>query len=165
MLPGTVAGILQMRKIAPYPTLLFPGTQTEGGTDTSRKILNGIKMAISAVCPGLPTMLEKAKPWTLIPAWTLAQHRPMVKFLIWQWESWSTAGVGKLHSIGRIWSIPYFCTACEVRIVFMLWHGWKKNSEEDYYLVTQENDMKFEFQCPEIETYGNIITFIHLHVA
>lgn len=25
--------------------------------------------------------------------------------------------------------------------------------------------MKFEFQCPEIETYGNIITFIHLHVA
>lgn len=39
----------------------------------------------------------------------------------------------------------------------------EKNSKEDYYLLIQENDMKFEFQCPEIEIYRNIITFIHLH--
>lgn len=32
-------------------------------------------------------------------------------------------------------------------------------------LLTQENDMKFEFHCPEIEIYGNIVTFIHLHIA
>lgn len=41
----------------------------------------------------------------------------------------------------------------------------EKNSKEDYNLLTQENEMKFEIQHPEQKAYGNIITSIHLHTA
>lgn len=41
----------------------------------------------------------------------------------------------------------------------------EKNSKEDYDLLTQENEMKFEIQRPEKKAYGNIITSIHLHTA
>lgn len=41
----------------------------------------------------------------------------------------------------------------------------EKYSKEDYDLQTQENEMKFEIQHPEIKAYGNIITSSHLHIA
>ena len=100
------------------PTPLFPGTQIAGDTDTSGKILNGVTTAISAICHRQPGITEMAWPWDLIPAWTLAHHRPLASFLSVKWECWSISGVGKLQPTGRIQSITSFYMACELRIVF-----------------------------------------------
>lgn len=40
----------------------------------------------------------------------------------------------------------YFCSACELRMIFIFSSGWKKSKEQ--YFVTCESHMKLEFHCP-----------------
>lgn len=53
------------------------------------------------------------------------------------------ARIGKLRPVGQIWPAAYFCTAHELKMVFIFLNSWK-TSKEDYFM-TREKYMKIAF--------------------
>ena len=67
-------------------------------------------------------------------------------------------GIGKLWSVGQIQLTSYFCSAYNLRILFIfLDHPkrWKRR-------LWHENSMKFKFQCPWVKFYWNTDIIIYI---
>ena len=103
--------------------------------------------------PPTPVILSCFLIFPFMALITVCTYAHICLFSFLPLASPSRLGVSKLWPMGQIWPTTCFCMAHELRMV-LVFKWLKKKNQKNNISTTQEDHMKFKFQCPAMKFCG-----------